>query len=186
MNFNEHSNLEGRHAYLGPSKYNWLNYTEDKLKESYFRSMAVQKGIELHDLAARCIKLGQKLPKSEKTLNKYVNDAIGFKMSPERKLYYSDNCFGTADTISFRNGLLRIHDLKTGLTPAHMEQLLIYTGLFCLEYRFKPSDIDVELRIYQDDEIIYLEPEVDELLPIMDKIRTFDKLINELKKEGEF
>lgn len=185
MNFNEHFELEGKHAYLGASKYSWLNYTEDKLRDSYIRSVAAQKGTILHEFAASCIKLGQKLPRSEKTLNKYVNDAIGYKMSPERTLYYSDNCFGTADAISFRNGLLRIHDLKTGVTPAHIEQLLIYASLFCLEYKLKPSDIEMELRIYQNDEVVYHIPEVDEIVPIMDKIKIFDRIINDIKREDD-
>lgn len=185
MNFNEHSNLRDKHAYLGASKYSWLNYSSEKLKDSYIRSIAAKKGTELHEFAAKCVSLNQKLPRSEKTLNKYVNDAIGYKMTPEKVLYYSDNCFGTADAISFRNGLLRIHDLKTGVIPAHMEQLLIYAALFCLEYKFKPSDIEMELRIYQNDEILYHKPEGDEILPIMDKIKTFDKIINDIKKEGD-
>ena len=50
------------------------------------------------------------------------------KMTPEQILYYSDNCFGTADAILFRNNFLRIHDLKTGKIPAHMEQLEIYAS----------------------------------------------------------
>ena len=115
----------------------------------------------------------------------YVNDAIGFKMKPEQVLYYSDNCFGTADAIMFRNNLLRIHDLKTGVTRAHMEQLEIYAALFCLEYNKKPSDIDMELRIYQNNEIIVHNPTVEDILPIMDKIITFDKLIDRMKIEGE-
>lgn len=183
MNYNNHSTLKDKHAYLGASKYSWLNYSDDKLKEAYFRSMAAQKGTEIHEFAAKCIQLGQKLPKSEKTLNKYVNDAIGYKMDPEKILYYSDNCFGTADAISFRKGLLRIHDLKTGTTPSKIEQLLIYTAMFCLEYKIKPGDIDIELRIYQNDEVLYHIPEVDEIVPIMDKIKVFDKLLNDIKKE---
>ena len=35
MNFNKHSNLEGRHAFLGASKYHWVNYDEDKLISLY-------------------------------------------------------------------------------------------------------------------------------------------------------
>lgn len=186
MNFNKHSNLDGKHAYLGASKYSWLNYSEDRLKDMYIRSMAARKGTELHEFAASCIKLRQKLPKSDKTMNKHVNDAIGFKMSAEVLLYYSDNCFGTADAISFRNGLLRIHDLKTGVIPAHIEQLLIYAALFCLEYKIRPSDITIELRIYQNDEVLIHRPQADEIVPIMDKIKTFDKIINEIKKEDEF
>lgn len=111
----------------------------------------------------------------------YVNDAIGYKMTPEQVLYYSENCFGTADAISFRNGLLRIHDLKTGEIPAHMEQLEIYAALFCLEYNVKPGDIEMELRLYQSDEILYHNPTAMDILPIMDKIITFDKVINKIK-----
>ena len=185
MNFNKHSDLEGKHAYLGASKYHWIRYSEDKLRQMYVASMAAQKGTELHELAANCIKLNQKLPKSNKTLNAFVNDAIGYKMIPEKILYYSENCFGTADAISFKNGLLRIHDLKTGVIPAHIEQLLIYAALFCLEYRMKPSDIDIELRIYQNDEVVIHIPESDEIVPIMDKIKTFDRIINDIKKEDD-
>ena len=183
MNFIKHSALEGQHAYLGASKYHWINYDEEKLALSYARHLATLKGTELHDFAARCIKLGQKLPKSQKTLNMYVNDAIGYKMTPEQPLFYSDNCFGTADAICFRNNLLRIHDLKTGEVPAHMEQLEIYAALFCLEYKFKPSQIDMELRIYQSDDYIIHNPTAEDILPIMDKIITFDKLINKIKSE---
>ena len=185
MNFNKHYSLEGKHAFLGASKYHWINYDEDKLINSYTKYQATLNGTILHDFACQCITLGQKLPKSQKTLNMYVNDAIGFKMKPEQVLYYSDNCFGTADAIMFRNNLLRIHDLKTGVTRAHMEQLEIYAALFCLEYNKKPSDIDMELRIYQNNEIIVHNPTVEDILPIMDKIITFDKLIDRMKMEGE-
>lgn len=183
MNFNKHLNLEGQHAFLGASKYHWINYDEAKVADSYSKFLAVQKGTVMHEFAAQCIKLGQKLPKSQKTLNMYVNDSIGFKMTPEQALFYSDNCFGTADAIAFRNGLLRIHDLKTGITPTHMEQLEIYAALFCLEYKIKPSDINIELRLYQSDEILYFEPTVEDIAPIIDKIVTFDKVINKIKSE---
>lgn len=183
MNFNKHSDFEGQHAFLGASKYHWINYSDDKLTESYFKMMATQKGTELHEFAAQCIRLGQQLKISKKTLGMYVNDAIGFKMSPEQVLYYSDNCFGTCDAISFRKNFLRIHDLKTGITPAHIEQLEIYAALFCLEYKIKPSDIEIELRIYQSDEILYHRPTVEDLVPIIDKIISFDRLITKIKSE---
>lgn len=183
MNFNKHSSLEGQHAFLGASKYHWINYSEEKVADSYLKFLATQKGTELHEFAAQCIRLGQKLPKSKKTLNMYVNDAIGFRMTPEQPLFFSENCFGTADSISFRDKLLRIHDLKTGVTPAHMEQLEIYAALFCLEYKTKPSDIGIELRIYQSDEILYFNPTAEDIVPIMDKIITFDKVITKLKAE---
>lgn len=182
MNFLTHSNLKGCHAFLSASKYSWLNYDDEKMIDAYRKHLAALKGTELHDFAATCIKLGQKLPNSRKTLNMYVNDAIGFKMEPEQVLYYSDNCFGTADSICFRNNLLRIHDYKSGENPAKMEQLLIYAALFCLEYRVKPSEIDFELRIYQNDDIDIWNPTVDDVVPVMDKIISFDKLINNIKR----
>lgn len=183
MNFNNHSNLEGQHAFLGASKYQWINYSDDKVAEAYSKFLATQKGTILHAFAAQCIALGQKLPKSQKTLNMYVNDAIGYKMTPEQILFYSENCFGTADAISFRNGLLRIHDLKTGLIPAHMEQLEIYAALFCLEYKVKPADIEMELRLYQNNEVLYHNPTAENIVPIMDKIITADKIIKRIKEQ---
>ena len=183
MIFNKHSVFDGQHAYLGASKYHWVNYDDEKLIDSYSKFMAAQKGTEFHNFAAQCIKLGQKLPKSQKTLNMYVNDAIGFKMIPEQMLFYSPNCFGTADTISFRNRYLRVHDYKSGLVPAHMEQLFIYIALFCLEYKFKPSDIEMESRIYQNDDIWEEHPTAEDIVPIMDKIITFDRIITKLKEQ---
>ena len=183
MNFNKHLNLEGQHAFLSASKYHWINYDETKLIESFSKFTAAQRGTELHEFAAQCIRLGQKLPRSKKTLNMYVNDAIGFKMTPEQPLYYSENCFGTADAISFRNKMLRIHDFKSGVTPARMEQLEIYAALFCLEYKVNPADINIELRIYQSDQILYHNPTAEDIVYIMDKIITFDKLINKIKSE---
>lgn len=183
MNFNKHSNLIGQHAFLGASKYHWINYSADKIATSYSNFLAAQRGTELHEFAAQCIRLGQKLPKSKKTLNMYVNDAIGYRMEPEQILYYSENCFGTADTISFRKNFLRIHDYKSGVVPAHMEQLYIYAALFCLEYKIKPGEIDIETRLYQFDDIVIDNPGADIILPIMDKIIVFDKIINKIKEQ---
>ena len=184
MHFNDHKNLIGKHAILGASKYHWINYDDNRIADYYVNYMATQRGTELHDIAASLISHGIKLPRSRKTLNMYVNDAIGYKMTPEQVLYYSDNCFGTADAISFRNGMLRIHDLKTGVTPAHIEQLMIYAALFCLEYRIKPSEIGIELRIYQSDEVLTHTPEPDEVSFITNKIVGFDKVICDLKAKG--
>lgn len=186
MNFNSHSRLEGQHAFLSASKYHWINYDEEKLATTYEKFQAVQRGTELHALAAELIRLGVKLPKTNKTFNLYVNDAIGFKMEQEQILYYSDNCFGTADAISFRQNKLRIHDLKSGETPASMKQLLVYTALFCLEYKVKPSEIDVELRLYQSDQVLVHTPELEDILNVMEKIISFDKKIEELRAGGYF
>lgn len=184
MNFNRHSDLEGQHAFLGASKYHWINYDEEKLALAYKRWQATVKGTELHAFAYQCIRLGIKLQKSKTTLNLYVNDAIGYKMIPEQVLYYSDNCFGTCDAISFRKDFLRIHDYKSGEIPASMNQLKVYAAIFCLEYSVVPSDIDIELRLYQSDEILIYEPFAEEILAIMDKIVISDKVIDKLKMEA--
>jgi hypothetical protein len=102
-------------------------------------------------------------------------------MSPEVVLMYSENCFGTTDAICFRDGMLRIHDLKTGMTPAHIEQLYIYEALFCLEYDVRPQDIESELRLYQFNEIKSEGPDPKDIQGIMDKIKLFDKIITEMK-----
>ena len=106
-----------------------------------------------------------------------------FKMSTEVVLFYSERFFGTADAICFRNNYLRIHDLKTGKTPVHMEQLMIYAALFCLEYKIKPGDIEIELRIYQNDEIVYFNPTAEDIAPIMDTIIHLDKILQKLESE---
>lgn len=185
MNFNKHYNIQdGMHAFLGASKYHWLNYDDEHLEEAFLRSRAKGLGTELHDFAAKAIKLKQRLPRSEKTLNKYINDAIGFKMIPEQILYFSTNCFGTADAISFKKNLLRIHDLKTGVSKTSIKQLEIYMALFCLEYHVSPLDIDAELRIYQLDQVLVHIPDPEDILYIIEKIKRFDERLDTLKMEA--
>lgn len=181
MVFNNHTNLEGLHAPFGASKSSWLRYSDDKVIEAYQNMRAAEIGTRLHEWAAETIKLGLKQPRSSKTIYAYVNDAIGFKMDTEVVLFYSERFFGTADTISFRNNFLRIHDLKTGVRPAHIEQLEIYAALFCLEYKIKPSSIKIELRIYQNDQVLVHEPTVEEIVEIMDKIVHLDKLLENVE-----
>ena len=185
MKFNNHPELIGSHAFLGASKYHWINYDDQKLALSFNNFIATQRGTELHEFAETCIRLGQKLPDSPKTLNMYVNDAIGFKMTPEQVLFYSENCFGTADAILFQKDMLRIHDLKTGENDTSFRQLEIYAALFCLEYHFKPEELaGIELRIYQNNEVRQLEPDPMDIRAIMDKIILFDQHIEKLKFEG--
>ena len=183
MNFEKHLNLEGLHAPFSPSQSSWLRYDDEKALEVYANRKASEIGTKLHQWAKDTIDLGIKQPRSKKTLYAHVNDAIGFKMSTEVVLFYSKRFFGTADSISFRNGVLRIHDLKTGKIPAHMEQLEIYAALFCLEYKVKPGDIEMELRIYQNDEILYHNPTAEDILPIMDKIVHLNKLLEKMDNE---
>lgn len=185
MKFLKHSELQGFHAYLGASKYHWINYSSEKLVESYTRWQAVQRGTRLHSFAEECIELKIKLPRTRNALNMFVNDAIGFRMASEQVLYYSPNSFGTADAISFKDNLLRIHDLKTGSGRVSMKQLYVYAALFCLEYDYKPKDIDMELRIYQGSEIFADNPDPDDILRIMEKTISFDKEIEKLKEQME-
>lgn len=182
MNFNQHLKLNGLHAPFSASKSSWLRYDDEKAIEVYLNSKAAVMGSRLHAWAKETIDLGIKQPRSNKTLCAYVNDAIGFKMSTEVVLYYSDRFFGTADAISFNKNMLRIHDLKTGTTPAKMEQLMVYAALFCLEYGHKPRDIQMELRIYQNDEILYHEPTAEEIVPIMKQIVHLDKLLTDIEE----
>jgi hypothetical protein len=144
---------------------------------------AAQLGTEKHELAAMLIKMGQKLPKTKQTLPMYVNDAIGYRMTPELILKYSDNAFGCADAISFRNNKLRIHDLKTGVSPTKMRQLEIYEAFFCLEYGIRPTAIEAELRIYQNDDYEVHIPDPMYITELMDLIVMFDERIDIMRME---
>lgn len=185
MIFNKHTNLEGLHAPFGASKSTWLRYDDEKVIEVYKNMKAAEMGTRLHQWAKDTIDLGIKQPtRSKKTIYAYVNDAIGFQMDTEVVLFYSERFFGTADAISFRNGMLRIHDLKTGKSPVKIEQLEIYAALFCLEYRIKPSEIKIELRIYQNDEILVHNPTAEDIILIMEKIVHINKLLEKENMEG--
>lgn len=183
MNFVKHSNLNGLHAPFSPSQSSWLRYDDDRAIEIFLNKKAAEMGTRLHAWAKETIDLGIKQPKSKKTLYAYVNDAIGFKMSTEVVLFYSERFFGTADSISFRDNFLRIHDLKTGKIKADMEQLEIYAALFCLEYKVKPESIGMELRLYQNDEVIYHNPTPEDIHAIMDKIVHLDQVIQTLEED---
>lgn len=186
MNFNKHSSVEGQHAFLGASNYHWVNYDEEKLTRTWYTQMAKARGTQLHDLACKLIKMGIRLPDSKETLNMYVNDAIDFNMTPEQVLYYSPYAFGTADAISFRSNILRIHDLKTGVSRVSMLQPEIYAALFCLEYDVNPNEIYIQLRIYQSDDVMIEEASADDIFHIMDKIVVFDQKLQELRMEEDY
>ena len=188
MKFYDHKNLAGLHAPFTASQSSWLRYDDNKAIEVYNNKKASEMGTRLHAWAAETIALGLKQPKSKKTICAYVNDAIGYKMDTEVVLYYSDRFFGTADAICFRNGVLRIHDLKTGKVGKiedHMEQLEVYTALFCLEFKVRPGDIQIELRVYKNDEVISWNPTAEDIVPIMDKIVHLDKLLQKIDREEE-
>ena len=208
MIIDTHKELRGKHATLTPSQPHWLRYSEDQLFQKYVSMYSQSMGTSLHELAETLIKNSLKLKKGDKLtvishlLNDgiprnvididriypnfmaYVNDAVGFKLTPEQILYYSPYCFGTADAISFRNNFLRIHDLKTGTNPAKMEQLMVYAALFCLEYKVKPGEIEMELRIYQNGEIVHHEPTAEDILPVMDCIVQNSRILERIHEEG--
>lgn len=186
MIFNAHSELSGKHAFLSPSNYHWLNYSDQKLETRFIAAMSARRGTDLHNLAHEAIRLGVRFSRTNQSLSTYVNDAIGYKMTCEPVLYYSDNCFGTPDTISFRRNKLRIHDLKTGVSPTSEHQLEVYAALFCLEYGVSPFEIDIELRIYQRDEIRVFEPFAETIANIMGKIVEFDQQIEAMKASDRF
>jgi hypothetical protein len=206
MNWNQHRNLEGSHAFLSASKYSWLSKTNEEIVQSYTNSFSQSIGTLSHAFAADYIRFREKLKKGDSrtlkmdlmrkgipeyaidiraffpTVMQYVNDSIDYMMDPEVLLYYSDLCFGTADSIQVSNGVLRIHDLKTGSTVAKIDQLKIYAALFYLEYGQKPERLRTELRIYQSDDIIVHEPEVDEIREVMDAIVEKDRVLQKLKE----
>lgn len=185
MQFNSHKILEGLHAPFSPSQPAWLRYDDIKAIESYNNKQAAEMGTRLHEWAKTTIDLGIKQRKSKQTLYAYVNDAIGYKMDTEVILYYSPRFFGTADSISFRDNFLRIHDLKTGKCPVHMEQLMIYAALFCLEYKVKPGTIGMELRIYQNDDILVYNPTAEDIVPIIDKIVHLNKIFDKIESQED-
>lgn len=203
MFWNDHSKLKGQHAFLGASNYHWINWDDETLAQRYYSQYATSVGTVLHEFAENCINSRMKLTKHDKhavemalylggipkgavdidkallNLLPFVNDAIGYHMSSEVILYYSKNCYGTTDAIGYqeKEHILRIHDYKSGVTPAHFEQLLIYAALFYLEYHKKPSEHITELRIYQSNEVSVYTPDPMEVEKYMDMIRSRDMYI---------
>lgn len=183
MNFNQHFELAGKHAFLSASQYHWTSYNTAKLQDRYRNEQKKTEGTKLHALASDLIVNRMKLARQNRALNKFVNDAIGFGMESEVVLCYSYNCFGTADAIAFKNNVLRIFDLKTGVIEGSFRQLDIYTALFCLEYEKDPFTIEIEHRIYQYKDFVANVPDPEEIRRIMDKIIEFDPIIDNLKLE---
>jgi len=154
------------------------------LIERWTSAQAGAYGIAQHEYAQREIQEGR-LSDLVGTVGLYINDAIRHRMTTEQVLYYSENCFGTADAISFRYNTLRIHDLKTGITPGSVHQLEVYAALFCLEYGKDPFEIKIELRIYQDNEVMVYDADPADIAFIMQKIQEFDRILNHRIMEEE-
>lgn len=181
MNFNEHYNLQGKHAFLSASNSHWVNYTPEKLVQVYNNQLNKEEGTILHAFAQMAIERKIKVAPLKKALNAFINDAIGFNMQPEQVLYYSDNCFGTSDAIMFKDGVLRIHDLKTGHTKVYFNQLDVYVALFCLEYNIDPYKISIVERIYQGNGFTENIPNPDDILTVMKRIQEFDVILDRIK-----
>lgn len=184
MRFNKHLSLQGEHAFLSPSSYHWVNYSPERLIERWTTAQASSFGVAQHEYAHREIQAGR-LSDLVGTIGLYINDAIRHRMTCEQVLFYSENCFGTADTIAFRYKILRIHDLKTGVVKGSVHQLEVYAALFCLEYDIDPFQIKIELRIYQADEVIVYDADPEDVIFIMQKIQEFDKIITHRRLEEE-
>lgn len=184
MRFNKHLSLQGEHAFLSPSQYHWVNYSPDKLIERWTAAQMGAYGTAQHEYAHREIEAGR-LSDLVGTVGLYINDAIRYRMNCEQVLYYSENCFGTADTICFRYNTLRIHDLKIGRITASVHQLEVYAALFCIEYDKDPFQIKIELRLYQDNEVRVYDADPEDIEFIMNKIKEFDKLITHRRLEEE-
>lgn len=182
MIFNQHSELAGKHAFLSASKYSWINYDEEKLVATFDKHMTAARGTRLHALAHDLISLGVKLPNTAQTLNMYVNDCIGYRMKTEQVLFYSWNAFGTADAIDFRDRVLKIFDLKNGVTPTKETQLEIYAAFFCLEYKVRPAEIEFDLRIYQNDEIYQYDTDPERIIYIMGRVVEFNNIIESMRE----
>ena len=182
MRFNKHTRLQGEHAFLSPSNYHWINYTPDRLSERWTTAQAAAWGVYQHEYAMNEIRAGR-LSQHEGILGMYINDCINEGMATEQVLFYSENCFGTADAIKFAYRKLTIGDLKSGVIKASVHQLEVYAALFCLEYNKDPYKIDIELRIYQEPEVSIFDADPEEIALIMDKIVEFDRQIEQLKRE---
>lgn len=186
MIWNKHSAFAGQHAtHMSASKYHWLGYDDDKFDRVFHMQMEARRGTELHAFAAEAIRLRVPLKDNGTTLSLYVNHGIGFRMKPEQVVMYTANAFGTPDAICFRKNLLRIHDLKTGMAMTSFKQLEIYDALFCLEYLENPFKIKHELRIYQYDDYRVHKPDPDDIKHIMEKIKYYDKRVDELRQEDD-
>lgn len=187
MNWNSHSELEGRHAFLSASSPAWINYDEDKLANAYLKHRAAARGTRHHNIARQLIEERIKLPDDGKTLSLYVNDCIGWNMRPEQMVFATRHAFGTADALSFRDHeqILRISDLKTGENQASYTQLEIYAAYFCLEYGYKPLELaGIELRIYQNDEIKVADADPIDITVIMDRTISYSNYLDRLIKEA--
>lgn len=188
MEWNDHWRLEGRHATLSPSGYHWLNYDADKMRRVTWNNYSKEDGTKMHELASNMILYNIMPEDNENALNQFVIDALTmFKepMSSEILLYYSDECFGTADAIYYdkEKKHLQVHDLKTGVSKPSFKQLWIYCALFCLEYDKKPEKMTFECRLYQLGAMDIDAPGPKDIRNIMNQIVSMSNVIEGVRHE---
>ena len=159
----------------------------NSIEEFMFNKYYIEKYDSLSSEGSRVMlcfkKLIKQYPEMLNCVKSYVNDTIGYKMHPEVVLYFSDDLFGTSDALIFnkKDKLLRIHDLKTGATLAHVEQLMGYAALFCLEQHIDPMSINYELCIYQGNDILVATPDGSDVKPFYDWYVEADEALREFK-----
>lgn len=185
MRFKRHNAIADMHAKLSPSKYHWVRYDDDKFDRWYMSQLASQRGVEEHEYAQRAIALGIRQAESTAALNRYINDSIRWKLTPEQIFFYSVHCFGTADAAGFNEArrIFRVSDYKSGRTATSMDQLKLYSGLFCLEYDWSPLEISIEMRIYQGKTPREELADPHEIMVLMDRIKTRSARIDEIREE---
>lgn len=201
-----------QHSWLGLfAKFRKGDFSKDDLRRAiqdrYASARAKEIGTELHELAERSIAKRIEVPKSrdairymlrmelgpEKvffidnetidTFRAYVNDSIHFSMISEVPLKSSEYAFGTSDAIYFDDKTLKIFDLKTGKSPVPWDQLYIYAAFYCSDYSVDPSDIDIELRIYQYGKFVTEKPDPKIIRQIMEDTKFLTEVIDDIKPE---
>ena len=189
MIWNNHKELEGKHAFMGASNYHWTNYDDITFEARYYNQFSQVIGTAIHELAHDCIVSRTKLNKHDihlielKLYKAFVpKDAYDANLILENLIPFVNDAIGYYE----RDKILRIHDYKNGVTQADIRQLYIYAALFCLEYHVNPLTLNkIECRIYQNLEVLIDNPTGEVIQFYMDKIQNRTELIKTfLEREG--
>jgi len=178
-------------AALGTEIHEWSS-AQIKLSNKVSNIKEIEKGVKTHifekytgtgaDYGKMLLENMDYLPHEiYPTVKLFVNDSIGYRMSSEQKIEYSDLCWGTSDAITCVDNKLFIFDLKTGSRPAKETQLLVYAALFCLQEHTKPNELEIETRIYQNGDALITNPPSDVIYDIMSKIVHLDSVIGKFR-----
>ena len=145
MNWNDHSRLQGQHAFLGASKYHWINYDAARIAESFVNYQAKERGTRLHaydpynakDFVERwCTENApfgvEKVIQGAKTESVPLGELK--KLSEQRKLLFDEalmqfamgNCIALEDTNGNRKLLKRRSDQKIDAVAAMMDAYIAW------------------------------------------------------------